>query len=181
MAIDENAEKTLQKLSKELGVSYSFLVRQAIKLLGELPDPTLVRQWCSLLQKGEQVILDLDRLCLLLRHVNRLESSFYKENRRVSKSHAQQLRNMEPLEYLKRLEACNLFRLVVNGDNQFTLIQPSPLLRKFVKTHRRGDSSFHGLPSQVGGGYHQAEGTSERTSRKTSVPTVTRVYIHRFG
>jgi hypothetical protein len=134
VAIDENAEKTLQKLSKELGVSYSFLVRQAIKLLGELPDPTLVRQWCSLLQKGEHVILDLDRLCLLLRHVNRLESSFYKENRRVSKSHAQQLRNMEPLEYLKRLEACNLFRLVVNGDNQFTLIQPSPLLRKFVKS-----------------------------------------------
>jgi predicted transcriptional regulator len=33
VAIDENAEKTLQKLSKELGVSYSFLVRQAIKLL----------------------------------------------------------------------------------------------------------------------------------------------------
>ena len=134
VAIDENAEKSLQRLSRELGLSYSALVRRAIRLLSEMPDPALVRQWCALLQKGEHVIVDLDHLSLLLRYVERLGGSFYRERGRISKSHAEQLRGMDPLDYLRRLEACNLFRLVVNGDRQYTLVQPSPPLRRFVKS-----------------------------------------------
>jgi hypothetical protein len=149
VAIDENAEKTLQKLSKELGVSYSFLVRQAIKLLSEMPNPALVKQWCSLLQKGEHVIVDLDHLCLLLQHVEKLGRGFYRERRRVSESHARQLKGMKPLEYLKRLEACNLCRLVVDGDNHYTLVQPSPVLRKFVRSIVEETLQFMGYRVRV--------------------------------
>ncbi|MEM2289757.1 MAG: hypothetical protein QXW77_01240 [Candidatus Hadarchaeales archaeon] len=128
VALDAECERILQKLSRELEISYSAVVRRALKLLAEAPKKEQVEEWCRLLGGGEHVILDLEHLLLLLEHVG---EEFYKERKKVSQSHAKQLSGIGVEEYLRRLEACNLFRLSKAAGN-YTLILPSPSLKRFI-------------------------------------------------
>jgi hypothetical protein len=63
------------------------------------------------------------------------KDSFYNEGKKVAKSHAEQLAKITPTpeEYLKRLEACNLFKLRRDSEEEYTLVLNSALSKRFIK------------------------------------------------
>lgn len=141
IALDEESERILKKLADETGLSYSALTRGALKffsqnkeLAGELGRMKL---WSGLLHSGEHVILDIDHWLLFLKYIESSpkKESFYKEGKKVAKSHAEQLSKVTPTpeEYLKRLEACNLYKLNKDSEDEYTLVLNSRLSRRFVK------------------------------------------------
>lgn len=141
-AVDENTLEILNRMSKEENISRSKLVREAIrfyngsKKLREHGTEKL-DTYLELLSEGEHVVLDVDHWLLFL---DVLESSserekFWKKSKEVANSHADQLASkiQTPEDLLKRLAACNFFRLNKLSDNEFTLILNSETARKFVK------------------------------------------------
>jgi hypothetical protein len=140
IALDEESANILEKLAKEMGVSYSTLVRLALKLFpqhGSTKDLENMKLWSSLLSKGEHIILDIDHWLLFLRYIESSEKkeSFYSEGKKIAKSHAEQLAKITPTPegYLKRLEACNFYRLNKDSEDEYTLVLNSDLAKRFVK------------------------------------------------
>ncbi|MEM2866646.1 MAG: hypothetical protein QW098_05865 [Candidatus Hadarchaeales archaeon] len=139
VALDKEAEDILRRLSQESGMTYSALIRFALKFFSTygklLKDPEKVRIWLDLLQSGEHVILDVDHWLLFFKHLGRSEEKerFYKECREVSLSHAEQLSSLSPLEYLKRIEACNFFKMSQTSEKEFTLVLTVDPSKRFVK------------------------------------------------
>ncbi len=144
VALDSETNSLIEKMKEETKVSQSELVREALRFYYEnkkIAD-VAVRQklnlYMDMLLSGEHVILDVDHWLLFL---NLLESSpkkeaFLEKHREVARSHAEQLRHkvcsLEDL--LKRLEACNFFRLNKNSENDFTLVLGSEMTKEFVKS-----------------------------------------------
>jgi hypothetical protein len=141
IALDEESEKILKKLADEVGLSHSALVRGALKFFSQnrelAGDLGRMRLWSELLRSGEHIILDIDHWLLLLKYVESSgkKESFYTEGKKVAKSHAEQLAKVTPTpdEYLKRLEACNLYKLRKDSEGDYTLILSSALSKRFVK------------------------------------------------
>lgn len=141
IALDEETEKLLEKMAKETGISYSSLVRTALKFYSQNKDSAgndeSMKLWSNLLSKGEHIILDIDHWLLLLKYIESSvkKEAFYAEGKNVAKSHAGQLAKVTvtPEEYLKRLEACNFFKLNKDSDGEYTLILSSNLSKRFVK------------------------------------------------
>jgi hypothetical protein len=141
IALDEESANILEKLAKEMGASYSTLVRLALKFFpqhgGSAKDLENMKLWSSLLSKGEHIILDIDHWLLFLRYIESFEKkeSFYSEGKKIAKSHAEQLAKITPTpeEYLKRLEACNFYRLSKDSEDEYTLVLNSDLAKRFVK------------------------------------------------
>jgi hypothetical protein len=141
IALDEESERILKKLAEEIGLSYSALVRGALKFFSQNKELAgnlgRMRTWSELLHSGEHVILDIDHWLLFLKYVESSgkKEAFYNEGKRVAKSHAEQLAKVTPTpeEYLKRLEACNLFKLRKDAEGEFTLVLGSPLSKRFIK------------------------------------------------
>jgi hypothetical protein len=61
---------------------------------------------------------------------------FWEDHKKVAESHGEHLtpKVKTPEDFLKRLEACNFFKLSKNSDREFTLILYSDITKKFVKT-----------------------------------------------
>lgn len=139
LSLDKETEEILRKLSRESEMSYSALIRYVLKFFSSygklLKDPEKIKIWLDLLQGGEHVVLDVDHWLLFLEHLEKSErrEKFYKDCRRVSRSHAEQLSSLSPEEYLKRLEACNFFRLNKGKEGEFTLVLNLEASKRFVK------------------------------------------------
>lgn len=141
VALDGETEALLKKLAEETGMSYSALIRTTLKFFSENKDLAKhrkrVKLWLSMLLSGEHLILDIDHWVLFLKFVEASGSkeSFYEECKGVARSHAEQLSKVVPIpeEYLKRLEACNFFKLSKDSENEFTLVLNSEASKRFVK------------------------------------------------
>lgn len=141
IALDEESEKILKKLADEAGLSYSALVRSALKFFSQSRELTgdleRMKLWSELLRSGEHIILDIDHWLLFLEYIESSgkKESFYNEGKKVAKSHAEQLAKITPTpeEYLKRLEACNLFKLRRDAEGEYTLVLNSALSKRFIK------------------------------------------------
>jgi len=139
IALDEETEKTLEKMAKEMGMSYSSLVRTALRHFSQnkksIEHYENMNIWSNLLSKGEHIILDIDHWFLILKHIesSSKKEAFYNEGKKVSQSHAGQLAKVTPEEYLKRLEACNFYKLNKDSEGDYTLILNSNLGMRFVK------------------------------------------------
>lgn len=139
IALDKETEEIMKRLSQESGLTYSALMRFVLKFFSTygklLKDPEKVRIWLDLLQGGEHVILDVDHWLLFFKYLERSEEKekFYRECREVSLSHAEQLSSLSPVEYLKRIEACNFFKMSQTSEREFTLVLNVGSSKRFVK------------------------------------------------
>lgn len=101
----------MEKLSKEMGVTYSALIRAALRFFSQNKESAKevenMKLWSNLLAKGEHIILDIDHWLLFLKYIESSDKkeSFYEEGKKIAKSHAEQLASVinTPEDYLKRL------------------------------------------------------------------------------
>lgn len=141
IALDEESERILKMLTSETRLSQSALVRAALKFFsqhkGSTGDLEKMKLWSDLLHTGEHIILDIDHWLLFLRYIeaSSKKDQFYEEGKNVAKSHAEQLVKTTPTpqEYLKRLEACNFYKLKTDSEGEYTLVLSSRLSKRFVK------------------------------------------------
>jgi len=158
IAPDNETSSLIEKIEKEMKVSRSELIRQALRFYREnkaITDITVRKKlysYMDMLLSGEHVILDVDHWLLFL---NLAESSpekevFWEACRGVARSHAEQLKhkvhNVENL--LERLEVCNFFRTTKNSQNDFTLVLGSEAARKFIKIFLEEFLSAMGLTAE---------------------------------
>jgi len=159
IALDDETSVLIEKMKNEMKTSQSELVRQALtfyyenKNFADVSARKKLSFYIDMLLSGEHVILDVDHWLLFL---NLAESSLEKEQfwekcREVARSHAEQLRHrvcsLEDL--LKRLEACNFFRVTKNSENDFTLVLGSEAAKKFVKVFIEEFLSVMGLKTEI--------------------------------
>jgi len=159
IALDNETSTLIEKMKNEMKASQSELLRDALRFYYEnrnIADVSVRNKlnfYMDMLLSGEHVILDVDHWLLFL---NLAESSLEKEQfwekcREVARSHAEQLRHrvcsLEDL--LKRLEACNFFRITKNSENDFTLVLGSKEAKKFVKVFIEEFLSVMGLKTEI--------------------------------
>jgi len=142
VALDNGAGEVFRNLETEFR-SKSELFRRALhfysehrKVLGE-HGVEKIQIWIDALSKGEYVILDLDYWILFLKFV---EKSPYKDEFResckaVGRSFASRLSSEihSVEEFLKRVEACNFYRLNKIAEDEFVLIPNSDFGKMFIK------------------------------------------------
>ena len=143
VAFDQSTANLLEKISKEAGLSQSEIMRRALRFYYEnrAIDDAAIRKkiytYMDLLLNGEHVIVDVDHWLLFLKLVESCPSreQFWEEHRDVARSHREQLRTKVRTaeELLRRLEACNFFRVTKNSETDFTLVVGSELPKTFLR------------------------------------------------
>ncbi len=141
IALDKDLEELIGKISEEMKVSKSELMRRAILFYAEnreLAENQKIRFYIDMLPSGEHIIIDVEHWLLFLKLLEGLPDNdrFWEDCKSVARSHAEQLSQKvkTPVELLERLEACNFFKLIKNSETDFTLLLGSELTKKFVKT-----------------------------------------------
>ncbi len=137
IALNEETLRILEKL-REPNVSQSDMVRRAIKFyyafrgFGEA-DLERLKTHAEMLTGGEHIIVDLDHLVTMLRIIEGTpqREKFWEEHRRIARYHAEQFKYLEIEKILKRLEACNFFRLVKLED-EYILIFGNEEIKRFI-------------------------------------------------
>jgi hypothetical protein len=144
IALDEETAELFKKVKKELRVSQSELMREALKFyceyrtLFEPVDAEKVRAYIEMLPAGEHIIMDIDHWLLFLNFIESHpeKDKFWESHKAICEAHAEQFKyKLYHAEYiLKRLEACNLFKLNEDSENAFTQVLGQDITRKFIKT-----------------------------------------------
>jgi len=157
IVLDEETAELFKEAKKELRVSQSELMREALKFyckyktLFEAIDEALVRTYIEMLSSGEHIIVDIDHWLLFLNFIesHQEKEKFWALHREVCQAHAEQFKYRQyPVEYiLKRLEACNLFTLRKDSENSFTLVLGSDIAKRFIKTEL--EEIFEGMGFKV--------------------------------
>ncbi len=143
IALDEGTANLLENIKKEMKLSQSELMRRALRFYHENKSicddagSDKMRIYMDMLPSGEHIILDVDHWLLFLKYIESLpeQDEFWDDCKNVARSHAEQLlsKAMTPEEVLKRLEACNFFKLSKDSENNFTLLMGSEVPKKFIK------------------------------------------------
>jgi len=132
VSFDDETAAIFRDLKKGIGISQSELMRTALKFysrhkaLFESVDVERIYIYSEMLSDGEHVILDMDHWILFLKlvesHPDR--DQFWEMHQKVSQSHAEEFihKNHDVEVVLRRLEACNLFKLSKTSETDFTLI-----------------------------------------------------------
>ena len=137
IAFDEETAGIFEKL-KEEKLSQSEIVRNALKfyyLFRQLEkyDMEKLKIYVEMLSEGEHVILDLDHLVILLDIVEKYkDEGFWELHKEIARNHAEQFSGMTIEEILRRLEACNFFRLGRSGS-EYVLVFGSDHIKKFMR------------------------------------------------
>ncbi|MFZ2072036.1 MAG: ribbon-helix-helix protein, CopG family [Halobacteriota archaeon] len=157
IAMDEDTFGIFKKMRDDLGISQSELMREALKFyskhktLFESIEDKKVYTHAEMLSAGEHIILDIDHWLLFLSFIESHpeKEQFWKLHTAICEAHAEQFKHkFYRVEYiLKRLEACNFFKLSKNSKDEFTLVLGSNMPKKFVKTEL--EEIFRGMGFQV--------------------------------
>ncbi len=157
VALDEETVELFKKAKKELRVSQSELMRDALKFyckykaLFEPADAEKVRTYIEMLSTGEHIIMDIDHWLLFLNFIESHpeKDRFWELHKAICQAHAEgfkyKLYHAEGI--LKRLEACNLFKLREDSENAFNLVLGPDITRKFIKTEL--EEIFGGMSFKV--------------------------------
>jgi hypothetical protein len=142
-ALDKETAELLEKESKDATLSQSEVIRRALRFYHgnkSITDASLQKKlytYMDMLLSGEHVILDVSHFILFLSLIESspMKESFWKDCGDVARSHAEQFRSkvLDPRDLLERLEVCNLFRMNIDSENDFTLILLSQASQEFVK------------------------------------------------
>jgi hypothetical protein len=143
VAFDKMTADLSEKLSTDGDVSQSEIMRRALKFYSEnkaLEDAATkkkVHSYMDMLLSGEHVIIDVDHWLMFLRLIESSpdKEQFWKEHRELARTHWEQLKSKvhSTEDMLVRLEACNFYRLIKNGPNDFTLVLISEISKEFIK------------------------------------------------
>lgn len=143
IALDEETANRFEKMKEETKLSQSELMRRALRFYHEnkaLIDNSgsdKMRIYADMLSSGEHIILDVDHWLLFLKHIESLpeQGEFWDDCKNIARSHAEQLslKIRAPEDVLKRLEACNFFKLSKDSENNFTLLMGSEVPKKFIR------------------------------------------------
>ncbi len=143
VAFDKTTADLLEKISTEADVSQSEIMRRALKFYSEnkiQEDPTVkkkTRAYMDMLLSGEHVIVDVDHWLMFLRLIETspMKEQFWKEHRDLARAHWEQLKGKVHTteDMLMRLEACNFYRLIRNGPNDYTLVLVSEVSKDFIR------------------------------------------------
>ena len=159
VAFDQSTANLLEKISTEIELSQSEIMRRAIKFYSEnkaLTDPVVRKKayaYMDLLLGGEHVILDVDHWLLFLRLIESSpdQEKFWAEHREVARAHKEQLKSkvLSAEDLLSRLEVCNFYRLIKSSEREFTLVFGSELPKKFVRVFLEEFFSAMGIKVEV--------------------------------
>lgn len=143
ISFDEETAKIFRDLKKCQRLSQSELMRTALKFYDKHKtlfnsfDNEKIYTYKDMLSSGEHVILDMDHWMLFLNFIEShpKKDNFWKIHRKVSKAHAEEFihKNYDTEMVLRRLEACNLFKLSKTSNTEFTLILGYNAPKKIVK------------------------------------------------
>ena len=143
IAFTSGEEVLLKKLSKEMKVSVSELVRRATKfycgyqnvLEGDMERK--IRTYLDLLPNGEHQIIDIERWILFMKMVDTLppDHEFWTSCMRIAKDQAEEFKGKigSPHAALERFGDCNWFRLQRNSEKEFLLVLNSEMSIRFVE------------------------------------------------
>ncbi|HPJ85130.1 MAG TPA: ribbon-helix-helix protein, CopG family [Methanothrix sp.] len=159
ISFDEETAAIFRDLKKGPGISQSELMRTALKFysrhkaLFESVDVEKIYIYSEMLSDGEHVILDMDHWILFLNFIESHPDNekFWEMHKRVSQAHAEEFihKNHDVGVVLKRLEACNLFKLSKVSENDFTLILGYDVPKKFIRTELEDIFSKMGRRAEI--------------------------------
>ncbi len=139
IALDEDSYEILNRLKSEF-LSQSEMIRRALRFYYEFKnlekyEKDKIQTYVEMLAEGEHVILDIDHWITFLRfvesHPNKEE--FWKIHEEIARAHAEEFRGKKVREILKRLEACNFFRMS-EKEGEFTLVLNNEITKSFIKS-----------------------------------------------
>jgi hypothetical protein len=159
VAFDKPTADLLEKISTEVDVSQSEIMRRALRFYSEnkaLEDAATKKKiqiYLDMLLTGEHVIIDVDHWLMFLRLITTSpeKEQFWKEHREVAKAHWEQLKGKvhSPEEMLARLEACNFYRLIKNGNGDFTLVLVSEVSKNFIRVFLEEYFAAMGVKAEI--------------------------------
>jgi len=159
VALDEKTDLLLEKMKKDMMLSQSGVIRRALQFYSlnrNFEDASVkcrVDFYADMLLSGEHVILDVGHWLLFLEIVESSPESghFWEKHKEMARSHAAQLSEkvVSLEELLRRLEACNFFRLNKNAENDFTLVLGTEASKRFVKSFIDEFLSVRGLNVEI--------------------------------
>ncbi|NOZ77134.1 MAG: CopG family transcriptional regulator [Euryarchaeota archaeon] len=140
-SMDEDTYRTLQALMEGRRRSKSKTIRDAIEFYARYRDQVMddgrMNLYMELLTSGEHLIIDVDHWILFMRILEGTmePEEFWEAHHQIARSHGDQfrgkVRDMEGV--LKRLEACNLFKLRKASEGEFTLVLGAAPSKRFLK------------------------------------------------
>jgi hypothetical protein len=159
VAFDKTTADLLEKISTEVQVSQSEIMRRALKFYNEnkaLEDPTTkkkIHAYLDMLLTGEHIILDVDHWLMFLRLIasSPEKETFWIEHKEVARAHWEQLKTKvhSPEEMLNRLEICNFYRLTKNAPNDYTLVLVSEVSKDFIRIFLEEYFSAMGVKAEI--------------------------------
>jgi len=139
IALDEETARLFEKLKGEERASQSGLFRRALKFYAAYKDmlqgeDQRIKTYLDMLSEGEHLIIDMDHWLLFMKYLEGVEE-FWKDHHEIAKSHGEQLpgKTRTPEELLRRLEACNFYKLKKDSENEYTLMMGSERNNRFIK------------------------------------------------
>ncbi len=163
IALDRETSELLDKLKEDTKLSQSGVIRRAIQFYSENKEvidqhgSERIKTYCEMLAHGEHIILDVDHFLLFLKLIESSpdKEKFWEDHEMVAKSHAEQLpgkvSNVE--DFLRRLEACNFFKLSIDREDEFTLILYSDTTKEFIKKILEGVLEGMGFKTDISEGF----------------------------
>ncbi len=138
IALDEETIKIFNK-HKENYSSASELFRELLRFFDQFGfltehDPFKIKTYVEMLSEGEHIILDIDHWITFLRFMKTHpdKEKFWELHERISESHAEEFQGRDAEFILRRLEACNFFRLNVKSG-EYTLVLANDEVKDFVR------------------------------------------------
>lgn len=143
IALDKETKELFERLLAETKQSKSGLIRRALRFYSENREVVdkhgteRITTYTDMLAHGEHIILDIDHWYLFLKLIENSKDKdmFWEQHEKVAKSHADQLPSKvhSVEELLKRLEACNFYKLSKTSEHEFTLVLYSEITKRFVR------------------------------------------------
>ena len=145
IALNEKSFEDLQKMSEELQVSHSEIVRKSIEFYKKYKDflgkdngaEKKLNTYIEMLSAGEHIILDVDHYLSFLKFIEESpnKEKFWENHKEIGRSHAEQFHDkFETFEdVMKRLETCNFFKTIKESPNRYTLLLGSEIPKTFIK------------------------------------------------
>ena len=159
VSFDDETAAIFRDIKKDLVVSNSELMRRALKfysshkVLLESVDVERVYTYLEMLSDGEHVILDMNHLILFLQFIESHpgKEKFWEMHQKVSQGHAEEFiyKNYDAKGVLSRLEACNLFKLSMTSETDFTLILGYDVPKKFIEKELEDIFSKMGYRTEI--------------------------------
>lgn len=142
IALDKETSGLLRSLQEETK-SKSGLFRQALQFYSEYKElveecqAEKIKAWADMLSKGEHVVLGLDYWILFLKFIEESanKNEFWESCRVMGASSVSRLSPgvHSAEDFLKKLEACNFYRLSKIAEDEYVLILNSDVCKGFVK------------------------------------------------